>query len=194
MSRSARLSSPVPDVREVVIRPAAAEDLPAVLDLFDGLARHQRRWRVFTPREGFAEGMEARFRDALADRDSLVVVAADGDDIVGMAMGQVNRPSSFSDEMAVELSSVFVRPSYRRRGLGRLLTVEVARFARKRGVRRVTLRTFSQNRGALRAWRQLGFRPRIVQMTALVSDLDPPAGSPSTGSGADAANEGDPGA
>jgi ribosomal protein S18 acetylase RimI-like enzyme len=101
------------------------------------------------------------------------VVATDGDDVVGMAMGEVNRPSSVSDELAVELTTVFVRPSHRRRGLGRALTVEVARFARRRGVDRVTLRTFSQNRGALRAWRHLGFRPRIVQMTALASELDP---------------------
>jgi ribosomal protein S18 acetylase RimI-like enzyme len=164
-------------VGEVVIRPAGVEDLPAVLELFDGLNRHQRLWRVFTPREGFATGMAGRLRDALADRDSFLVVATDEDEVVGMAMGQVNRPSSFSDELAVELSSVFVRPSHRRRGLARSLTVEVARFARRLGVRRVTLRTFSQNRGALRAWRRLGFQPRIVQMTALVSDLDPQAGS-----------------
>jgi ribosomal protein S18 acetylase RimI-like enzyme len=161
-----------------VIRRARPKDIPAILDLFEGLGRHQRHWRVFPPRDGFAQTMAARFRDALADEHCLLVVATDGGDVVGMAMGEVNRPSSVSDEMAVELSSVFVRPSHRRRGLARALTVEVARFALRRGVERVTLRTFSQNRSALRAWKHLGFRPRIVQMTALASDLDPRAGGP----------------
>ena len=159
---------------KVLIRKAVPGDLPAVLGLFEALARHQRDWRVFPPREGFSSSMAGRFREALADRDSMLVVAADGDEVVGMAMGELNRPSSVSDELAVELTTVFVRPSHRRRGLGRALTVEVARFARSRGVERVTLRTFSQNRGALRAWSHLGFRPRIVQMTALASELEHP--------------------
>jgi len=43
---------------------------------------------------------------------------------------------------------------------------EVARFAAERGLRRVTLKTFAQNAQALAYWERLGFRPRIIQMTA----------------------------
>jgi ribosomal protein S18 acetylase RimI-like enzyme len=124
--------------------------------------------------------MAGRFRYALTDRDALLVVATDDGEVVGMAMGEVNKPSTVSEEIAVELSSVFVRPSHRRGGIARALTAEVARFARRRGVDRVTLRTFAQNRGALRAWRRMGFQPRIVQMTAVASDLESP-GSASRG-------------
>jgi ribosomal protein S18 acetylase RimI-like enzyme len=83
-----------------------------------------------------------------------------------MAAGHVHRPSTFSEEIAVELSSVYVRPSHRRRGLGRALTAEVARFAHDHGVKRLTLRTFAQNQEALEAWRRIGFESRAVQMTA----------------------------
>jgi len=94
------------------------------------------------------------------------VVAEDGGEVIGMAAGHVHRPSTFSEEKAVELSSAYVRPSHRRRGVARRLTAEVARFARSRGVARVTLKTFAQNAEALEAWERMGFEPRAVQMTA----------------------------
>ena len=83
-----------------------------------------------------------------------------------MAAGHVHRPSTFSEQKAVELSSVYVESSHRRRGLARKLTAEVARFARDRGVDRVTLKTFVQNEEAVAAWRRMGFETRALQMTA----------------------------
>jgi ribosomal protein S18 acetylase RimI-like enzyme len=150
----------------VTVRRAEERDIPACLAMFDELNQLQAPWRVFAPRQGIGNEMAQRYRAALQDPDALLVVADDGGDVVGMAAGHVHRPSTFSEEIAVELSSVYVRPSHRRRGLGRALTAEVARFARQCGVSRVTLRTFAQNDEALEAWRRIGFEPRAVQMTA----------------------------
>jgi GNAT superfamily N-acetyltransferase len=80
-------------------------------------------------------------------------------------------PSFFSDEAAVELSGVYVKPSHRGRGAGSLLAREVARFARRLGLARVTLKTFAANEDALRFWRGLGFEPRMVQLTALAEEI-----------------------
>jgi ribosomal protein S18 acetylase RimI-like enzyme len=148
------------------VRRAEERDLPACLAMFEELNRLQGPWRVFTPRPGIEEEMARSYRAALEDPDAVLVVVEDGGDLVGMAAGHVHRPSTFSEQRAVELSSVYVRPSHRRRGLGRTLTAEVARFARQRGVDRVTLRTFAQNEEAVEAWRRIGFEPRALQMTA----------------------------
>ena len=67
---------------------------------------------------------------------------------------------------------MYVRPSHRRRGVARRLTVEVARFARSRGVDRITLKTFAQNEEAVAAWARMGFEPRALQMTATTARLD----------------------
>ena len=139
--------------------------------MFGELNRLQAPWRVFAPGQGIEEEMAQRYRATLQDPDALLVVADDCGDVVGMAAGHVHRPSTFSEEIAVELSSVYVRPTHRRQGLGRALTAEVARFARRCGVGRVTLRTFAQNDGALETWRRIGFEPRAVQMTARPEDL-----------------------
>ena len=162
----------------VRIREARAADLPAVLELFELLAEHQAGWRVFPPRDGFRRGMEGRYRDVIQDETSTLIVAEVGGTVLGMAVGQLNRPSSFSDEMALEVSSVVVRAGHRGRGIARALTAELARFARRQGARRLTLKTFAGNREALRAWERLGFQARMVQMTAAVDDLDPERPAP----------------
>ena len=150
----------------ITVRRAEEHDVPACLRMFEELNRLQAPWRVFAPRRGIEDEMAQRYRAALQDPDALLVVADDGGEVVGMAAGHVHRPSTFSEEIAVELSSVYVRPSHRRRGLGRALTAEVARFAHNHGVKRLTLRTFAQNQEALEAWRRIGFESRAVQMTA----------------------------
>jgi ribosomal protein S18 acetylase RimI-like enzyme len=163
-----------PAVGQVSIRPAGERDLPACMEMFAELNRLQARWRVFPPRTGLAGEMEHKYHAALADPDALLLVAEEEGETVGMAAGHVHQPSTFSTELAVELSSVYVRPSHRRQGVARRLTAEVARFARSRGVDRITLKTFSQNEEAVEAWARMGFEPRALQMTATTDQLEGP--------------------
>jgi ribosomal protein S18 acetylase RimI-like enzyme len=158
----------------VRIRAAGLDDLPSILALFSELDRHQADWRVFSSREGFREDMRAYYKAALHDPDALLVVAETEDGVVvGMALSRVHRPSSFSDELAVELSSAVVSAARRGEGIGRALVAEIGRFARATGVERVTLKTFSRNEVALRFWQSFGFEARIVQMTIRSADLLP---------------------
>jgi ribosomal protein S18 acetylase RimI-like enzyme len=121
--------------------------------------------------------MRRRYQVDLDDPDALLVVAEQDGRIVGMAAGHLHKPSMMSEELAVELGSVYVKPEHRERGVAGALTAEVARFAGERGVERITLKTFAQNEEALVAWQRLGFEPRMVQMTApvrLLQRLDRP--------------------
>jgi len=163
--------SSTPSTGELTIRRATPGDLSAVMRMFDELAELQEGWRGFTPRTDLRGEMLRRYGADLADPDALLVVAELSGEIVGMAAGHVHRPSAFSDELAVELGSVFVVPEHRGRGVAGALTAEVARFARARGVERITLKTFAQNEEALVVWQKLGFEPRMVQMTAPVDRL-----------------------
>ena len=155
----------------MTLRPAKQRDLPTCMEMFDELNRLQSPWRVFPPRPGIREEVENRYRAALQDPDALLVVAEEDGAVVGMAEGHLHRPSTFSDQVAVELSSVFVSPGYRHRGLARSLTAEVARFARRRGAAILTLKSFAQNEEATEAWGRIGFRPRVLQMVATSEEL-----------------------
>jgi GNAT superfamily N-acetyltransferase len=153
------------------IRPAIETDLPVIIEMFQELAVLQKPWRVFAPRSNVTEEMRRRFHADLADPDAVVLVAEQDGRIIGMAAGHVHKPSMMSEDLAVELGSVFVEPAHRARGVAAALTAEVARFAQDRGVERITLKTFAQNEEALLAWQRLGFEPRMVQLTAPVERL-----------------------
>lgn len=153
------------------VRRAMPEDVPTLVALFQELDRLQSDWRVFTPRPGFYDQVGQKYREALAQPDALLVVAEDDDEVVGMAFGEMSQPSRFSDERALEISGVVVRAGYRGRGVGRELVREAARFARDAGVAWVEINTFAPNRGAMTFWEDLGFTPRVVQMTADVDEL-----------------------
>jgi ribosomal protein S18 acetylase RimI-like enzyme len=153
------------------IRRARRDDLPRVIEMSVELSRLQEPWRVFAPRPGFADELERSFEAALVDPDAILVVAEEGDEVIGMASGHLHRPSMFSEDRAMELASVYVRPDRRRLGLATALTRAVARFARDRGIDRVTLKTFAQNEEGLAAWAAMGFEARTVQMTAPVDRL-----------------------
>ena len=155
------------------MRPAGAADIPEVLAMLRALGNLQGPWRLFRPRAALQAETADRYRRAVATPggDALLLVAESDGLIVGTAFGQVAEPSSLSDEVAVELSGVFVRPSHRGRRVGAALTREVARFARRRGIDVVVLKTFAENDGALRFWERVGFRARAVQMVASAERL-----------------------
>jgi GNAT superfamily N-acetyltransferase len=148
------------------------EDVPSLVALFQELDRMQADWRVFTPRPGFYDEVGEKYREAMNNPDSMVLVAVDDEgEVVGMAYGESHTPSRFSDERALELSGVVVRAGYRGRGVGRELVEEAARFAQERNVAWIELKTFAPNRGAMEFWVNLGFEPRVVQLTTSTSDL-----------------------
>ena len=91
--------------------------------------------------------------------------------LIGTAFARVHAVSSMSDELAAELANLVVAPDMRRQGVGRALVAEVARWARRKGAHRVVVKTYSKNAPARLFWEDLGFAPRLVQMTAPVEDL-----------------------
>jgi ribosomal protein S18 acetylase RimI-like enzyme len=155
------------------VRQARPEDVPELVALFKELDQMQRDWRVFTPRPGFYDEVAVKYSAAVRREGELVLVAEDEDgEVVGMAYGEVNVPSRFSDQRALELSSVVVRSGYRGKGAGRELVREAARFASAHGVRWVTLKSFSPNEGSMAFWLGLGFTPRVVQLTSSTAALE----------------------
>ena len=51
------------------------------------------------------------------------------------------------------------------------LVHEAARWARDSAVAWIELKTFAPNRGAMTFWEELGFTPRVVQLTSATRDL-----------------------
>jgi GNAT superfamily N-acetyltransferase len=155
----------------VKVRRATPDDVPVLVKLFQELDKMQREWRVFTPRPGFYDEVGRKYRDAMDHPDSVLLVAEDQGEVVGMAYGETRIPSRFSDERALEISGVVVRSDFRGRGVGRALVAEASRWATERAIPWVELKTFAPNAGAMDFWEALGFTPRVVQLTSATSAL-----------------------
>lgn len=61
------------------------------------------------------------------------------------------------DPAAAQLISMWVAPSHRQLGVGRLLVEEVIRWARSRGALRLQLTVTGRNESAIRFYKRLGF-------------------------------------
>ena len=65
----------------------------------------------------------------------------------------------------------YVLPRHRRQGVARRLVVEALRWARERGLKRVSVGTGARNRPIHRLYRSLGFRPCWVTMEGALDSL-----------------------
>ena len=108
------------------------------------------------------EGADALFGEYLlgrmADPDSMVMVAVDGERLVGYCLAHVHiRAPVFSEAEVGVLSDLAVDEERRGSGAGGMLVEAAMQWLRERGVRRVELRTSAKNDRAIEFYRKHGF-------------------------------------
>ncbi|GAB3659934.1 hypothetical protein GCM10027596_17950 [Nocardioides korecus] len=131
----------------MVLRPLEERDWPQVHDLVVDVARQGRTYALEVP------------ADVAATRATwvgeLLVVAVDGETVLGAAKAGPNRPGPGAH---VGTASFVVGPQARGRGVGRALGEHVVAWHRARGFRAIQFNAVvSTNLAAVRLWRSLGF-------------------------------------
>ncbi len=128
----------------VIIRPAQSEDLPGMCDLLHDLFSLESD---FSPdREKQVRGLTMLLHDP-ADA-SLIVVAVQGDDVIGM--GTVQLVVSTAEGGAAGLvEDIIVRKEHRRAGIGTGILSQIEAWCKARKATRLQLLTDRQNVRAL---------------------------------------------
>jgi GNAT superfamily N-acetyltransferase len=149
---------PLPGAGPVVVRAATAADVPALVALLadDPLGAGRER-----PGEGPAPYLRA-FEAIEADPAHLLVVAADGADVVGTLQLSVLPGLSRGGALRGQIEAVRVRADRRGAGLGEALLGWAVTEARRRGCVLVQLTTDRSRSGAQRFYERLGFTPSHV--------------------------------
>ena len=137
---------------EITIAPAVPGDIPVLLELIRELARFERLEHEFTTTDeslGNALFGPKPVAGALMAR-------MDGEP-AGYAIF-FSTFSSFTGRAGLWLDDLYVRPQFRKRGLGRRLIEEVARIAAGQGCLRFEWLALDWNERALAFYRGLGAR------------------------------------
>lgn len=152
----------------VVVRPAVAKDAEALGRMGAGLARQHH---AFDPlRFMLPEDVEAGYQWWLdrerRNKKAVVIVAERDGEVVGYCYGRLEGKdwNKLLDGYG-ELIDIWVEERARGQGIGALLVREACRLLTELGAPRVVLMSASKNEAAQRLFRQLGFRPTMVEMT-----------------------------
>ena len=113
-----------------------------------------------------AEGYGSYLASQIAEPEVVLLVAEQGDDVVGYAFAAVEGHDYMSLRgPAGVLHDVVVDPAHRGHGVGGALLDAVLAALAARGVPRVVLSTAERNEGAQRLFARAGFRRTMIEMT-----------------------------
>jgi GNAT superfamily N-acetyltransferase len=135
---------------DITIVPASESDVPVILRMINGLAEYERLSHQVVATEDSLR--ETLFGPRPAAE---VVLAYDGDEPVGFALFFHNY-STFMGRPGLYLEDLFVVPSWRGRGVGRLLLTHLAAIAVERRCGRMEWAVLDWNESAIGFYRRLG--------------------------------------
>lgn len=146
----------------VIFRPATLEDLP-VLNTFE--QKIVEAERPFNPTLK-ATGVTYYDIGALIKRtDAIIMVGTIDNQIVTSGYALLKKgPDAFQYDIYALLGFMYVNPTYRGRGINRLLINELIDWAKEQEVYEIRLDVYSDNAPAIRAYEKVGFKKLIVEM------------------------------
>jgi ribosomal protein S18 acetylase RimI-like enzyme len=153
----------------MTIRPVSDADWPRVGELGELLVRTHHAFdasRFLDPAMLRADVYASRLKRALAEEDAMIAVAEVDGVVAGYVFAGIE-PESWKElrHRAGVIHDVIVDPDYRGSGVGRALLANAIDWCTARGLRRVMLGSASSNVAAQRLFRDVGFRPTMIEMT-----------------------------
>jgi GNAT superfamily N-acetyltransferase len=152
---------------EATIRPARLDDYDGACRLMDALdVFHRERLPWMFKKPSGQPRSEAYFAALLTGDDSAVFVA-DAGRLVGVAVGLMRAAPEFSvfiQQRWGVLDGLVVDPTWRRRGIGKLLARSVETWAIRSGAPWIELNVYEANADARRFYEALGYLPLSTKL------------------------------
>jgi len=150
---------------EVSISAAARERLDDLRPLYFALYEHERKISpipMTEPRERARRERRATYAQAFADGRALLLIAEDGDALVGYAFALLHEANDDTFELApryAELYSLAVAPGLRSGGIGTALVQALDANLSELDVTALIVAVTTTNHDALRFYQRLGLIP-----------------------------------
>jgi len=146
-------------VAEVTIREIKPEEISRAAEL---IARLKRLNGEFDPLLKTSTKLEEdalkTVKKAIANEDSVVLVASAGGRVVGVVKADLKDRIYYEPRMEGAIVEFYILPEYRRGSLGKDLLTHITERLKKKGAELITAEFPSQNEIAKRFYVKLGFR------------------------------------
>jgi ribosomal protein S18 acetylase RimI-like enzyme len=153
------------------IRRATSSDVPAVVELNDGLFHEDAAQRDPLVNLDWAKqyGVE-HFASMVAGESSTCFVATAGGDVVGYLAARIEPASAFRPVITADLESIFVKEPYRDRQVGERLVRAFMEWARAAGAQRMIVTAYAANQRAVAFYQRAGFAPQSLTLEYRVDE------------------------
>lgn len=160
----------------VIIRPAVEADAEAIGRLWENLVAYHQALDAALP-AAVTDGHKVYARrvvDRLYDTHTRILVAVDGDRLIGYVLGVIVDlvPEMFAPEEGGFLADIFVDESYRGRGIGRKLVNTLAEWLRSRGISYLEWYVAARNDSGRSFWQSIGGREIMIRMRVELKRTD----------------------
>jgi len=146
----------------LTLRPARRDDVPLILQFIRELAEYERE-----PQAAVASA-EDLLRDGFGDTPLFYVTLAEWDGVpAGFAFWFLNY-STWLGRPGLYLEDLFVRPPFRKKGIGKALLLELARLAVEKGCARFQWQVLDWNTPAIEFYESLGAKQMKEWLTMRV--------------------------
>ena len=146
------------------VREAGVEDAEAAGELVSALRAYacSLDWRLHRISDAGRDAAPEEIREDVEHADRRVLLVEHRNHgIIGVLKGAVHENPKRVPHTTGSLSRLYVRPEFRRRGLGRMLVARMCAWFEERGVEAVTLRYVLADHQSAAFWHAIGFQPVI---------------------------------
>ena len=153
------------------IRFAKKEDIPAMIRLLKQVGRVHYEGRPDIFRADAQKYDEAALEALLQDQNRPILVAEDGENVVGYAFCILQNTQGdpvLQDKLTVYIDDLCVEENCRGGGVGKALYNAVLDFAKDIGAYNVTLNVWAENKSALTFYEKMGLMPQKYGMETIL--------------------------
>ena len=146
----------------LIIRQAVIEDLPTLLQFEQELINAERPFDV-TIRGGKISYYD--IEEYISKEDVQVLVAEHNGNVVSSGYALIKAARHYLDHAQYSyLGFMYTIPSYRGKGINKLIIAELIQWSKNRGLKEVRLTVYDQNIPAIKAYKKAGFTAHIAEM------------------------------
>jgi ribosomal protein S18 acetylase RimI-like enzyme len=149
-------------VKDIIVRQAVLEDLPILLEFEQGIVMAERPFDPTLKKEYFNY---YDLKSLIESNEAEVVVAVDGDLLVGSGYGQIRNSKIYlTHDKHVYLGFMYVEPTYRGKGVNKIIIDNLKNWAKSRAIKEVRLHVYDENTDAIKAYEKAGFQKYLIEM------------------------------